>query len=91
MHSLLRQAEAPVDYECTAGSVPGRGFAFEATNTCSYAKERERKKREWPKDFSLLCSFHVHFYVSFSPLTVKLFSRRLIGELIHFARVRILR
>jgi len=32
MHSPLRRAEAPVGYErATAGSVPGRGFAFEAT------------------------------------------------------------
>jgi len=42
---LLRQAEAPVDYECTAGSVPGRGFAFEATNTCSVC-EREQKGKK---------------------------------------------
>jgi len=31
-HSLLRRAEAPVGYErAAAGSVPGRGFASEAT------------------------------------------------------------
>lgn len=49
-----------------AGSVPGRGFAFKATNTRSCAKGREEKKRtrrKWPKDFPFFIRF-VHFYVS---------------------------
>lgn len=66
MHSLLRQAEAPVDYECTAGSVPGRGF--KATNTCSCAKGRKGKKKEEkkkrPKVFAFFVRF-VYFHISF--------------------------
>jgi len=64
MHSLLYQAEAPVDYEYTVGSVPGRDFAFKATNTCSCTKGRERKKGgKTAKRFSLFYSLHT-FYVS---------------------------
>jgi len=52
MHSPLRRAEAPVGYErATAGSVPGRGFASEATERGGRRRGwrrggEERKKRE---------------------------------------------